>query len=168
MSRSIAADAAVPAITPGGPATSPGAAVPAIPRVPDAMRDVILAWYAERGRALAFRATSDPYAILVSEAMAQQTQAARAAEAWERWMAAFPNPVEAFEQFRRVRIPRVHGVQRLSLSNMRFKHMKDSQAQKASIASGTGSVNGKTEWLWGYDPVADWDKDPVVPEVYTR
>ena len=85
-----------------------------------------------------------------------------------RWMAACPNPAEAFEQFRRVRIPRVHGVQRLSLSNMRFKHMKDSQAQKASIASGTGSVHGKTEWLWGYDPVADWDKDPVVPEVYTR
>ena len=53
-------------------------------------RAAVLAWYAERGRPLAFRRTRDPYAVLVSEAMAQQTQAARAAEAWERFMARFP------------------------------------------------------------------------------
>jgi A/G-specific adenine glycosylase len=58
--------------------------------VPPAARDAILAWYAERGRPLAFRRTRDPYAILVSEAMAQQTQAARAAEYWERFMDRFP------------------------------------------------------------------------------
>jgi A/G-specific adenine glycosylase len=57
---------------------------------PRALTDAILAWYAEQWRRLAFRRTSDPYAILVSEAMAQQTQAARAAEAWERFMARFP------------------------------------------------------------------------------
>ena len=55
-----------------------------------AARAAILAWYRERGRPLAFRRTTDPYAILVSEAMAQQTQAARAAEAWERFMIRFP------------------------------------------------------------------------------
>ena len=64
---------------------SPSAALP-IPA-----RDAILAWYADRGRALAFRGTTDPYAVLVSEAMAQQTQAARAAEYWKRWMARFPS-----------------------------------------------------------------------------
>jgi A/G-specific adenine glycosylase len=53
-------------------------------------RDAILAWYGERGRPLAFRRTRDPYAILVSEAMAQQTQAARAAAYWERFMDLFP------------------------------------------------------------------------------
>lgn len=53
-------------------------------------RDAILAWYAERGRPLAFRRTRDPYAVLVSEAMAQQTQAARAADHWERFMDRFP------------------------------------------------------------------------------
>ncbi len=57
---------------------------------PPELRDSILGWYARNGRALAFRRTRDPYAILVSEAMAQQTQAARAAEAWERWMGRFP------------------------------------------------------------------------------
>jgi A/G-specific adenine glycosylase len=64
--------------------------VPTAPSVPSAARDAILAWYAANRRRLAFRSTSDPYAILVSEAMAQQTQAARAAEHWERFMARFP------------------------------------------------------------------------------
>jgi A/G-specific adenine glycosylase len=60
------------------------------PAVPPEARRAILDWYAERGRPLAFRRTRDPYAVLVSESMAQQTQAARAAEAWERFLARFP------------------------------------------------------------------------------
>jgi A/G-specific adenine glycosylase len=58
--------------------------------VPDSARVAILAWYAEQARPLAFRRTSDPYAVLVSETMAQQTQAVRAAAHWERFMARFP------------------------------------------------------------------------------
>jgi len=83
-----------------------------------------------------------------------------------RWLDACSDPVEAFANFRRVRIPRVHGVQRLSFSNARFKHMRDSTAQKATIASGHGSVHGSTDWVWGYDPVADWNKEPAVPAAY--
>lgn len=60
---------------------------PAFP--PDA-RDAILRWYRRNGRSLPFRGTADPYAILVSEAMAQQTQAARAGESWIRFMERFP------------------------------------------------------------------------------
>jgi salicylate hydroxylase len=74
--------------------------------------------------------------------------------------------VEAFANFRRIRIPRVHGVQRLSLSNARFKHMRDSAAQKESIAAGKGSVHGNSDWVWGYDPIGEWDKEPVVPAAY--
>jgi A/G-specific adenine glycosylase len=44
----------------------------------------------EGGRALAFRATRDPYAILVSEVMAQQTQISRVVEAWGRFLERFP------------------------------------------------------------------------------
>jgi A/G-specific adenine glycosylase len=64
--------------------------VPGPPSVPSAARDAILRWYAVNGRRLAFRSTSEPYAVLVSEAMAQQTQAARAAGHWQRFMARFP------------------------------------------------------------------------------
>lgn len=56
------------------------------------MQSAVLDWYGVNGRDLAFRQTSDPWAILVSEVMAQQTQAARAAEAWTRFMALYPTP----------------------------------------------------------------------------
>ena len=59
--------------------------------VPPEARDAILAWYDLTGRQLAFRSTADPYAVLVSELMAQQTQAQRAAEAWTAWMARWPS-----------------------------------------------------------------------------
>jgi A/G-specific adenine glycosylase len=52
----------------------------------------VLDWFATNGRDLAFRRTTDPWAILVSEVMAQQTQAARAAEAWIPFMATFSTP----------------------------------------------------------------------------
>ena len=52
----------------------------------------VLDWYAANGRDLAFRRTRDPWAILVSEVIAQQTQAARAAEAWSGSSSAFPTP----------------------------------------------------------------------------
>ncbi|MEI7745491.1 MAG: A/G-specific adenine glycosylase [Chloroflexota bacterium] len=68
----------------------PDAAVPPEAREAVLARDAILAWYAATGRALAFRRTADPYAVLVSELMAQQTQAERAAEAWERWLIRWP------------------------------------------------------------------------------
>lgn len=83
-----------------------------------------------------------------------------------RWLAECSDPAEAFANFRRVRIPRVHGVQRLSLSNARFKHMHDATAQKQSITSGSGSVHGNSHWVWSYDPVTEWDKDPSVPTTY--
>jgi salicylate hydroxylase len=83
-----------------------------------------------------------------------------------RWLEASSDPAEAFAQFRRVRIPRVHGVQRLSISNARFKHMRNATAQKQSIEAGKGSVHGNSDWVWGYDPVGEWDKEPAVPAVY--
>lgn len=83
-----------------------------------------------------------------------------------RWLEASRDPVEAFANFRRVRIPRVHGVQRLSLSNARFKHMRDAATQKETIASGKGSVHGSSDWVWGYDLTSEWNKDPSVPTTY--
>ena len=83
-----------------------------------------------------------------------------------RWLDACRDPVEALAHFRRVRIPRVHGVQRLSTANARFKHMRDAAAQKEFIASGKGSVQGNSHWVWGYDPVGEWDKEPDVPTAY--
>ena len=54
------------------------------------MRELLLDWYAERGRELPWRKTRDPYAILVSEVMLQQTQAARVAPRWVAWLERWP------------------------------------------------------------------------------
>ena len=60
------------------------------PTVPPEAREAILAWYDDRGRTLPFRGQLDPYAILVSEVMAQQTQISRVSQQWAAFMAAFP------------------------------------------------------------------------------
>jgi len=54
------------------------------------METALLAWYAEHGRDLPWRRTRDPYAILVSEVMAQQTQVARVVPRWEEWIERWP------------------------------------------------------------------------------
>jgi A/G-specific adenine glycosylase len=56
------------------------------------LRRALLAWYRRHGRALRIRTTREPWAVLVSEVMAQQTQIARVDEAWVDFMARFPSP----------------------------------------------------------------------------
>lgn len=56
--------------------------------------DRVWAHYAERGRDLPWRRTRDPYYILVSEVMLQQTQVARVVPKYRAFTAAFPT-VEA-------------------------------------------------------------------------
>jgi A/G-specific adenine glycosylase len=59
------------------------------------MLDALLAaWFDANGRDLPWRRTRDPYAILVSEVMAQQTQVERVVPRYERWLARWPT-VEA-------------------------------------------------------------------------
>jgi A/G-specific adenine glycosylase len=52
--------------------------------------DALLEWYARVRRPLPWRFTRDPYAVLVSELMLQQTQAARVVPHYERWLVRFP------------------------------------------------------------------------------
>jgi A/G-specific adenine glycosylase len=54
----------------------------------------ILGWFDAEGRRLAFRGTRDPYLVLVSEAILQQTQISRGVPAWQAFSARFPT-VEA-------------------------------------------------------------------------
>jgi A/G-specific adenine glycosylase len=54
------------------------------------VREALLDWYAERGRELPWRETRNPYAILVSEVMLQQTQASRVVPRWLAWLERWP------------------------------------------------------------------------------
>lgn len=58
-----------------------------------AFRERVYAHYRSLGRHdLPWRLTSDPYAVLVSEVMLQQTQVARVVPYYEEWLASFPTP----------------------------------------------------------------------------
>ena len=58
------------------------------------VKELLLPWYQENRRPLPWRATTDPYAILVSEVMLQQTQVERVIPRWHAWLAKWPS-VEA-------------------------------------------------------------------------
>jgi A/G-specific adenine glycosylase len=53
-------------------------------------RQAVLAWFDSRGRVFPFRGTTDPYLVLVSEVLLQQTQISRGGPAWVRFTATFP------------------------------------------------------------------------------
>jgi A/G-specific adenine glycosylase len=54
------------------------------------VQEVLSAWYRTQGRDLPWRHTTDPYGILVSEVMAQQTQVDRVVPRWKRWLERWP------------------------------------------------------------------------------
>src|SRR5712691_11706241 len=54
------------------------------------MKATLLNWYAEQGRDLPWRRTRDPYAILVSEVMLQQTQVPRVVPRYLEWLERWP------------------------------------------------------------------------------
>ena len=54
------------------------------------MEPLLLAWYDRSGRDLPWRHTRDPYAILVSEVMLQQTQVDRVVPRYRSWLERWP------------------------------------------------------------------------------
>jgi A/G-specific adenine glycosylase len=65
------------------------------PRVPDPatrqwFRRRLLTWYRRNGRSLPWRTTRDPYRVLVSEIMLQQTQVDRVLPKYAEWLERYP------------------------------------------------------------------------------
>jgi len=59
---------------------------------PAPFTDAVLAWASLAGRDLPWRRTRDPWAVLVSELMLQQTQVARVLPKWVAFLDRFPTP----------------------------------------------------------------------------
>src|SRR6476659_2978622 len=57
-----------------------------------AFRSSLQRWFAVQGRDLPWRRSRDPYAILVSEIMLQQTQVATVLPYYDRWLKRFLTP----------------------------------------------------------------------------
>ncbi len=64
---------------------------PRLPRNANAFKRRLLRWFRSNGRGLPWRTTRDPYAVLVSEFMLQQTQVARVATYYRRFLRRFPS-----------------------------------------------------------------------------
>ena len=71
--------------------TSPADAALPPPPARRRFRARLLAWYRRNGRDLPWRTTDDPYHILVSEVMLQQTQVDRVLPKYREWLAQFPS-----------------------------------------------------------------------------
>jgi len=55
-----------------------------------AVQEALTSWYRDDHRSFPWRETTDPYEILVSEVMSQQTQLGRVVEAWEAFLERWP------------------------------------------------------------------------------
>src|SRR5688572_2170967 len=62
-----------------------------VPAVRQRFRRALLAWYKANGRDLPWRHTNDPYHILVSEVMLQQTQVDRVLPKYQEWLQKYPS-----------------------------------------------------------------------------
>ncbi|QIQ76296.1 A/G-specific adenine glycosylase [Halogeometricum borinquense] len=67
---------------------------PALPEDVDDVRDALISWYEADHRDFPWRRTDDPYEILVSEVMSQQTQLGRVVEAWEDFLDEWPTAAD--------------------------------------------------------------------------
>ena len=131
-------------------------------RFDPAMRDAVLGWFDAHGRDLAFRRTRDPYAVLVSELMAQQTQIGRASDAWVAWMARFPtvrvladaSPAEVLRQWQGL------GYNRRALNLHR--------AAKAIVADHGGVVPDTVEVLKTLPGIGPYTARAVVAIAFGR
>ena len=65
-----------------------------MPATSNAMQGALLAWYRQNAKDLPWRHTQDPYAILVSEVMLQQTQVSRVVPRYLAWLERWPTVEE--------------------------------------------------------------------------
>jgi len=65
-----------------------------LPEDVDAVRTALVEWYEADHRSFPWRETEDPYEILVSEVMSQQTQLGRVVEAWEAFTERWPTAAD--------------------------------------------------------------------------
>jgi A/G-specific adenine glycosylase len=75
-------------------AAVPESAAEHLPHDADAVRDALVSWYETDHRPFPWRETDDPYGILVSEVMSQQTQLGRVVEAWAAFLENWPTAAD--------------------------------------------------------------------------
>lgn len=131
------------------------------------LRAALLAWYRVHGRAwLPWRTAGDPYRVLVSEFMLQQTQVERVAAAFERFVAAYPSfsalasasradVVRAWKGLGyNMRAVRLHEVARAVMSEHGGELPRESEALRALPGIGAYTAGAIRVFAFDLDDVA--------------
>ena len=109
------------------------------------VRDALMSWYEADHRAFPWRETTDPYEILVSEVMSQQTQLDRVVAAWRDFIDRWPT-VTALAAADRAAVVSFWTDHSLGYNN-RAKYLHEAAGQVAE-----GAVDGVDAGEWPRDP----------------
>ena len=110
-----------------------------------AVRDALVSWYEADHRAFPWRETTDPYEILVSEVMSQQTQLDRVVDAWRAFLDRWPT-VDDLAAADRAAVVSVWTDFSLGYNN-RAKYLHEAAGQIVD-----GAVDGVDAGEWPTDP----------------
>ena len=111
----------------------------------EAVRDALTSWYEADHRAFPWRETEDPYEILVSEVMSQQTQLDRVVAAWRDFIDRWPT-VTALAAADRAAVVSFWTDHSLGYNN-RAKYLHEAAGQVVD-----GAVDGVDPGEWPRDP----------------
>jgi A/G-specific adenine glycosylase len=126
------------------------------PALRQRFRRNLLAWYRKNGRDLPWRNTDDPYHILVSEIMLQQTQVDRVLPKYHEWLGKYPSflvlaeapPAEVTETWRplgyNIRPKRLQSIAQQAVANYDgkpFAALPSASAPRSSIPTSPASCS---------------------------
>ncbi len=127
-----------------------------------AFQDLIRGFYADEGREFPWRSTRDPYAILVSEIMLQQTGTERVLPKYEEFLIRFPR----IEDLAAAELAEVYPVWRGLGYNRRAKSLRDTAARIA--AERDGIVPADPEILITYPGIGPATSRSIPVFAYNR
>ena len=139
----------------------------------------LLSWYATFQRDLPWRKTSDPYKILVSEIMLQQTQVERVIPKYEEFLQKYPTlealadaPVEDVKQTwyplgYNIRPLRLHGIAREAVEKYGGKIPDDADALQSLKGVGRYTAGAVLSFAFGREaPILDTNVRRVLHRVF--
>jgi A/G-specific adenine glycosylase len=149
------------------------------PRKTRAFQRRLLAWYAAHGRDLPWRRTREPYRILVSEIMLQQTQVDRVVPKYREFLRRFPSlrrlAAAEVEEVRRLWYPlgynirpvRLHAIARETLARYGGRLPDDGDKLRGLPGIGRYTAGAILSFAFGRDaPILDTNVRRVLGRIF--
>ncbi|MDP6581450.1 MAG: A/G-specific adenine glycosylase [Vicinamibacterales bacterium] len=163
----------------GTPATANNGLPP--PGLRRRFRRRLLGWYRRNGRNLPWRNTKDPYHILVSEMMLQQTQVDRVLPKYEQWLRKYPSlealaaakPGEVGRTWRplgyNARPKRLHAIAREVVARYDAKLPSDEQTLRSFKGIGAYTAGAVQSFAFGRRaPIVDTNVARLLSRIFVN